>query len=202
MNQTTTPIQLPKTFNYIYLDMRLISKITQNINDQADFTTLNSLLHNNTAPKGSIISALDLRSFADELHIDNDDHPCLVFLEKPLKMQQENINPDDPYPWLDKEDPHRNMTDMEILKLKVKLDDSILDEKQKENFYKIIHKNRDFFSMRDEIGTFPQIQVHLKLRNETPFFVQPYPIREEQKSIDRNGLTGKFRNYQEWLNRL
>ena len=32
-NQTTTPIQLPKTFNYIYLDIRLISKSTENIND-------------------------------------------------------------------------------------------------------------------------------------------------------------------------
>ena len=42
-NQTTSPIQLPKTFNYMYLDVRLISKITQNINDQANYTTLNSL---------------------------------------------------------------------------------------------------------------------------------------------------------------
>ena len=43
--------------------------------------------------------------------------------------------------------------------------------------------NRDVFSLRDEIGTCPQFQVHLKLWDETPFFVQPYPIREEQKSI-------------------
>ena len=37
--------------------------------------------------------------------------------------------------------------------------------------------------MQDEIGTCPQIQVHLKLHDETPFFIRPYPIREEQKSI-------------------
>ena len=37
--------------------------------------------------------------------------------------------------------------------------------------------------MQDEIGTCPQSQVHLKLSDETPFFVRPYPIREEQKSI-------------------
>ena len=72
---------------------------------------------------------------------------------------------------------------MEILKLKVKLDNSILDKEQKENFYNIIHQNRNVFSMQDEIGTCPQIQVHLKLCDETPFFVRPYPIREEQKSI-------------------
>ena len=92
-------------------------------------------------------------------------------MDKPLKIPQENNNPNDPYPWLDKEDPCRNMTDMEVLKLKVKLHDSILDEKQKEDFYKIIYDNRDVFSMRDEIGTCPQIQIHLKLQDETPFFV-------------------------------
>ena len=45
------------------------------------------------------------------------------------------------------------MTDMEILKLKVKLDNSILDKEQKEDFYTMIHQNRDVFSMQDKIGT-------------------------------------------------
>ena len=184
-NQTTSPIQLPKTFNYIYLDVWLISKITQNINNQADFTTLNFLLHNENTNRGPISSAMDLRSFADEFHIDPDDHPHLAFLENPLKLPQNNINSEDPYPWLDKEDPQRHMTDMEILKLKVKLDNSILDKEQKEDFYTMIHKNRDVFSMWDKIGTCLQIQVHLKLRDETPFFVRPYPIREEQKENNK-----------------
>ena len=39
------------------------------------------------------------------------------------------------------------MTDMEILKLKVKLDNSILDKEQKEDFYTMIHQNRDVFIM-------------------------------------------------------
>ena len=38
-------------------------------------------------------------------HVDPDDHPYLVFLEKPLKLTSNNLNPQDPYPWLDKEDP-------------------------------------------------------------------------------------------------
>ena len=61
----------------------------------------------------------------------------------------------------------------------------------------------DVFSLRDEIGTCPFIEVHLKLKDETPFFVRPYPMWEEQKKViqkekDRlehlgiiqNGLTG------------
>ena len=142
-NQTTSPIQLPITFNYMYLDMRLISKSNQNINDQADYTTLNSLLHSDKTTKGPIVCALDTRPFADESHIDPDDHPHLVFLEKPLKLAPNNINSQDPYPWLDKEDPCRNMKNMEILKLKVNLDNSILNDQQKEDFYTIIHQNRD-----------------------------------------------------------
>ena len=61
----------------------------------------------------------------------------------------------------------------------------------------------DVFSLRDEIGTCPFIEVHLKLKDKTPFFVRPYPMREEQKKviqkemdrlkhlgIIRKGLTG------------
>ena len=42
--------------------------------------------------------------------------------------------PDDKYPWLDPDDIRRNMTDKEILQMKLNLKDSILDEKQKEEF--------------------------------------------------------------------
>ena len=45
-----------------------------------------------------------MRSFGDESHIDPDDHPCLVFLDKPLKITYEIKNTQDPYPWSDNED--------------------------------------------------------------------------------------------------
>ena len=41
----------------------------------------------------------------------------------------------------------------------------------------------DVFSLRDEIGICPFKEVHLKLKDETPFFVHPYPMREEQKKV-------------------
>ena len=59
-----------------------------------------------------------------------------------------------------------------------------------------------YFSLRDEIGTCPFIEVHLKLKDETPYFVRPYPVREQKKVIQkemdrlehlgiiRKGLTG------------
>ena len=67
---------------------------------------------------------------------------------------------DDKYPLLDSDDIRRNMTDKEILRMKLNLKDSVL-----------------------EIGTCPFIEVYLKLKDETPFFVRPYPMREEQKKV-------------------
>ena len=91
--------------------------------------------------------------------------------------------PDDKYPWLESDDIRRNMTDSEILRMKLNLKDSMLDEKGKEEFLKNIEQFTDIFSLRDEIGTCPFTEVHLKLKDETPFFVRPYPLREEQKKV-------------------
>ena len=60
--------------------------------------------------------------------------------------------------------------------------DSVLDEKEKE-FLTKVEQFTDVFSLRDEIGTCPFIEVHLKLKEETPFFVRPYPMREVQKKV-------------------
>ena len=91
--------------------------------------------------------------------------------------------PDDKYPWLDPDDVRRNMTDKEILRMKLNFKDSVLDEKEKEEFLTKVEQFTDVFSLRDEIGTCPFIEVYLKLKDETPFFVRPYPMREEQKKV-------------------
>ena len=66
--------------------------------------------------------------------------------------------------------------------MKLNLKDSILNKKEKEFLMKV-EQFTDVFSLRDEIGTCPFIEVHLKLKDETPFFVRPYPMREEQKKV-------------------
>ena len=40
---------------------------------------------------------------------------------------------DDPYPWLDKDDPRRNMTDKKCIEKFVDLSDSDITEKEKKN---------------------------------------------------------------------
>ena len=63
------------------------------------------------------------------------------------------------------------------------LSDCTLDDKGKEEFLAKINNFHDVFSLRDEIGTFPFIEVHLKLKDETPFFVRPYPMWEEKQEV-------------------
>ena len=89
----------------------------------------------------------------------------------------------DKYPWLDPDYIRKNMTDKEILQMKLNLKDLVLDEKGKEEFLAKVEEFTDVFSLRDEIGTCPFIEVHLKLKDKTPFFVRPYPMREEQKKV-------------------
>ena len=90
---------------------------------------------------------------------------------------------DDKYPWLESDGIRRNMTDSEILQMKHNLKNSVLDEKGKEEFLTNVEQFTNIFSLRDEISTCPFIEVHLKLKDETPLFVRLYPMREEQKKV-------------------
>ena len=101
----------------------------------------------------------------------------------PIMDTQDQNKDKNPFPWLDKEDPQRNLTDRQILEDKIKLHDSILTSEEKTKFLDMLKTKCEAFSLRDEIGTCPYFEVQLQLRDETPFFVQAYPIREEQKHI-------------------
>ena len=90
---------------------------------------------------------------------------------------------DDKYPWLDPEDKRRHMTDAEILRQKLDLEDLLLNKKGKEEFLIKTDNFHNVSSLRDEIGTCQFIEAHFKLKDETPFFVQPYPMWEEQMKV-------------------
>ena len=89
----------------------------------------------------------------------------------------------DPYLWLDKDDPRRNMTDRECLENYIDLSDSDITEREKKNLYKMLYKYKKAFSLRDEIGLCQSMEVELELRDETPFFIRPFPIKESDKDI-------------------
>ena len=77
--------------------------------------------------------------------------------QTPNKHTAPKDNSQDPYPWLDTDDPRRTMTDEEILHVKVPLDNSILSAAEKERLIKLMLENTAAFSIRDEIGTCPYV---------------------------------------------
>ena len=89
----------------------------------------------------------------------------------------------DPYPWLDADNPRRKMTDQEILEKYIDISDSDLSLAEKRNLYKVLVKYKDAFSLRDEIGLCPNMEIELELNDETPFFIRPFPIKETEKDV-------------------
>ena len=94
----------------------------------------------------------------------------------------------DPYPWLDPDDPRRKMTDQEILEKYIDLSDSDLNSAEKRSLYKVLGKYKDAFSLRDEIGLCPNMEIELELNDETPFFIRPFPIKEIEKDVVDNEM--------------
>ena len=43
------------------------------------------------------------------------------------------------------------------------------------------YKDKDAFSLRDEIGTCPNIEIDIDVTDKTPFLTRPYHVREEDK---------------------
>ena len=47
----------------------------------------------------------------------------------------------------------------------------------------MLYKYKEAFSLGDEIGTCPNIEVEIEVTDKSPFFIRPYHLREEDKAI-------------------
>ena len=75
------------------------------------------------------------------------------------------------------------MTDREILEKCINLDNTCLTERERRKFIDMLCKYKGAFSLRDEIGTCPNIEVGIDVTDKSPFFIRPYHIREEDKKV-------------------
>ena len=97
------------------------------------------------------------------------------------EKQSELGRKSDPYPWLAEDDPRRHQTDEDILYEKIDLSNSALSRKERMRLMKMLIKYRDAFSLRDEIGECPNLKADIKVIDDSPFFVRPFPISENDK---------------------
>ena len=86
-----------------------------------------------------------------------------------LRKEKEEVN--DQCPWLDKDDERRNMSYKEILEKYTDLEESCLSELEKKEVIDMLYKCKDTFSLRDEIGTCPNIEVEIGIKNKSPFLL-------------------------------
>ena len=87
------------------------------------------------------------------------------------------------FPWLDDSEERKNMSDREILRKYINLDNTCLTRDKKEESMNMLYKYKEAFSLGDEIGTCPNIEVGIEVTDKSLFFIRPYHIREEDKKV-------------------
>ena len=58
-----------------------------------------------------------------------------------------------------------------------------MSKEEKVKVMDMLFKYKEAFSLRDEIGTCPNIEVEIEVMDKSPFFIRSYHVREEDKAI-------------------
>ena len=83
------------------------------------------------------------------------------------------------YPWQDPCDKRKYMTDREILENYIDLEKSCLTEPGKKEVMSMLYKYKEALSLRDEIGTCPNIEVEVDVMDKLPFFIRPHHVKDK-----------------------
>ena len=71
----------------------------------------------------------------------------------------------------------------EILEKYIDLGTSCLNKEEKLKMMDMLYKYKEVFTLQDEIGTCPNIEVEIEVMDKSPFFIGPYHVREEDKVV-------------------
>ena len=99
-----------------------------------------------------------------------------------LKKEQ-SIDTGEKYPWLDDSNERKHMTDRDVLEKYINLDNTCLTEREKKEVRNMLYQYKEAFSLRDEIGICPNIEVGIDVTDKSPFFIRPYHVREGDKKV-------------------
>ena len=90
-----------------------------------------------------------------------------------LEKKRGQKEPEENYPWLDSSNERKYMKDKEILDKYIDLESLYLTKEEKKQVMKMLYKYKEAFSLRDEIGTCPNIEVEIDVTDKSPFFIRP-----------------------------
>ena len=82
-----------------------------------------------------------------------------------IRKEQKAVT-EEKYPWLDKSDERKYMSDEEMLRKYINLDNTCLSRKEKEEVMDMLYKYKDAFSLRDKIGTCLNVEVGIEVMDK------------------------------------
>ena len=85
--------------------------------------------------------------------------------------KEQKAETEEKYPWLDDSDERKYMSDREILRKYINLDNTCLSKDEQEEVMNMLYKCKDAFSLRDKIGTCLNIEVGIEVTDKSPFLV-------------------------------
>ena len=167
------------------------------IRNRATLKIANNTDETVTFDRSNMIGILNLRSLGyykikqdvlqqnlgKHYHFQSAEDVCDQFNQFVNLLKKEEESSKEKYPWLDNKDERKYMTDREILDKYINLDNSWLTKEEKKEVRQLICKYKDAFSLKEEIGTCPNIRVEIDVMEKTPFFINPFHTKEEDKNI-------------------
>ena len=112
-------------------------------------------------------------------HFELADDVCDQYNRLVNLMRKEEEKSEGKFPWLDDTDERKHMTDREILDKYINLDNSCLTKAEKEQVRDLLYQYKDAFSLRDEIGLCPNIEIEIDVIDKSPFFIRPFHANED-----------------------
>ena len=85
--------------------------------------------------------------------------------------KEQSLDTGEKFLLLDNSDERRYMSDREILRKYINLDNACLMEDEKGELMEMLYKYKEAFSLRDEIGTCPNIEVGIHMTDKSPFLL-------------------------------
>ena len=116
-------------------------------------------------------------------HFELADDVCVQYNRFVNLMRKEEENSEGKFLWLDDTYERKYMMDREILDKYVNLDNSFLTKIEKKQVKDLLYKYKDVFSLREEIGLCPNIEIEIDVIDKSPFFIRPFHTNEEDKVI-------------------
>ena len=114
-------------------------------------------------------------------HFELADEVCDQYNRFVNLMRKEEEGSEGKFPWLDDTDERKYMTDRQIFDKYVNLDNSCLTKIEKKQVRDLLYQYKDAFSLRDEIGLCPNIEIEIEVIDKSPFSLDHFMLMRRTK---------------------